>query len=310
VAATLAQTGRRRRPAAAVSSWFDRHFRWLLVSPAVFLVLALSLFPLGFALWVNFVEFDFSVSNSHPWVGLDNFKDNFNDPDWWHSIRITAILACSCVAVEFVLGLLLALAMMRKFYGRRVLMVLTVIPLFISPVVTGGFWDLFLRQPIGPANQIVSWFWPGTVTTNFTDDGLWPYLAVIIADAWQWTPFMFVILLAGLSSISSELYEAAEIDGAKPRQSFTFVTLPLLAPIILVAITFRFIDATKLFDIIYSLTRGGPGTETYTTSYYLYYQGFERFHIGQATAGSWLFMVALAIIAYWLIRRLLKPVEA
>jgi multiple sugar transport system permease protein len=199
--------------------------------------------------------------------------------------------------------------MMRKFVGRRVLMVLAVIPLFISPVVTGGFWDLFLRQPIGPANQIASWFVPGSVTTNFTDDGLWPYLSVIIADAWQWTPFMFVILLAGLTAISSELYEAAEIDGAKPRQSFTFVTLPLLAPIMLVAITFRFIDATKLFDIIYSLTRGGPGTETYTTSYYLYYQGFQAFHIGQATAGSWMFMLALSVIAYWLVRRLLKPVE-
>jgi multiple sugar transport system permease protein len=310
VAATLSETTRKRRPTAAVSSWFDRHFRLLLVFPAVFLVLALSLFPLVFSLWVNFVEFDFSVSNSHPWVGLDNFKDNFNDPNWWNSIKITAILACACVAVEFVLGLLLALAMMRKFPGRRVLMVLAVIPLFISPVVTGGFWDLFLRQPIGPANEIASWFLPGTVTTNFTDDGLWPYLSVIIADAWQWTPFMFVILLAGLTSISSELYEAAEIDGAKPRQSFTFVTLPLLWPIILVAVTFRFIDATKLFDIIYSLTRGGPGTDTYTTSYFLYYTGFQAFHIGQATAGSWMFMIALSVIAYWLVRRLLRPVEA
>jgi len=309
VGATLAESTRKRRPTAAVSSWFDRHFRWLLVSPAVFLVLALSLFPLVFSLWVLFVEFDFSVSNAHPWVGLDNFRDNFNDPNWWHSIRITAILACICVAVEFTLGLMLALAMMRKFRGRAVLMVLAVVPLFISPVVTGGFWDLFLRQPIGPANQIAIWLLRGTVTTNFTDDGLWPYLSVIIADAWQWTPFMFVILLAGLTAVSSDLYEAAEIDGAKPRQTFTFVTLPLLWPIILVAVTFRFIDATKLFDIIYSLTRGGPGTETYTTSYYLYYQGFQAFHIGQATAGSWMFMIALSVIAYWLVRRLLRPVE-
>jgi multiple sugar transport system permease protein len=93
MAATLTRETTRRRPTAAVSSWMDRHARWLLVSPAVFLVLALSIFPLLFALWVNFVEFDFSVSNSHPWVGLQNFRDNFNDPDWWHSIEITAILA-------------------------------------------------------------------------------------------------------------------------------------------------------------------------------------------------------------------------
>jgi multiple sugar transport system permease protein len=288
----------------------DRHVRWLLVAPAVLLILALSIFPLGFSLWVNFVEFDFSVSNDHPWVALDNFKDNINDPVFLHSLWITAVLACSVVFLELVLGLGLALAMVRPFRGRRILMILAVMPLFISPVVTGGFWDLFLRQPIGPANQIVSWFWPGTVTTNFTEDGYWPYISVIIADAWQWTPFMFVILLAGLTSISSELYEAAEIDGAKPRNSFFFVTLPLLAPIILVAVTFRLVDAAKLFDIIYTLTRGGPGTDTYTTSYYLYYQGFERFHVGQATAGSWMFLIVLSVVAYWLVRRLLKPVEA
>lgn len=308
MATRVDELGRRRFRIA--SSWVDRHLRWLLVAPAVAFVLALSVFPLGFSLWVNFVEYDFSVSDEHPWVGLDNFRDNWIDPVWWQSLRVTAILASSAVALELVLGLILALAMLRTFRGRRVLMILAVIPLFISPVVVGGFWDLFLRRPIGPTNEILGWFWPGDVAIDFTGDGYWPFISIIVADAWQWTPFMFVVLLAGLSAISSDLYEAAEIDGAKPRQSFFFVTLPLLAPIILIAVTFRFIDATKLFDIIYSLTRGGPGTDTYTTSYFLYYQGFERFHLGQGTAGSWMFMVALSVIAYWLVRRLLKPVEA
>jgi multiple sugar transport system permease protein len=290
--------------------WFDRHLGWLLVFPAVALVIALSIFPLAFSLWVLFVEFDFSVSSEHPWVGLDNFRDNWIDPVWWNSIKVTAVLSIAVVALELALGLLLALAMVKPFQGRRVLMILIVMPLFIAPVVVGGFWDLFLRQPIGAANEIVGWFWPGEVQTNFTEDGYWPYISVIIADAWQWTPFMFVILLAGLSSISPDVYEAAEIDGAKPRQSFFFVTLPLLAPIILVAVTFRLIDATKLFDIIFTLTRGGPGTDTYTTSYYLYFQGFERFHVGQGTAGSWMFMIPITLISFWLIRRLLRPVEA
>jgi multiple sugar transport system permease protein len=306
---TTTESSARRRPKAA-SSWFERHLSWLLVSPAVLVIVAMSIFPLAFSLWVTFVEFDFSVSNEHPWVGLDNFRDNLNDPIWWSSLRVTAILATAAVAVELVIGLLLALAMVRPFRGRRILMVLIVIPMFMSPVVVGGFWDLFLRRPIGPANEILGWFWPGNVTIDLTQDGIWPFVSIVIADAWMWTPFMFVILLAGLSSISPEMYEAADIDGAKPRQSFFFVTLPLLAPIILVAITFRFIDAAKLFDIIYTLTRGGPGTETYTTSYFLYYQGFERFHLGQGTAGAWMFMILLSFIAYWLVRRLLKPVEA
>jgi multiple sugar transport system permease protein len=308
VATRVEPIGRRRLRAA--SSLMDRHIRWLLVLPAVLIVLALTIFPLGFSMWVNFVEFDFSVSNEHPWIGLQNFRDNWDDPVWVHSLWVTALLASSSVILELGLGLMLALAMLRPFRGRRALMILFVLPLFMSPVIVGGFFDLFVRRPFGPLNWMLSKLLGHPVTIDFTNESPWYYIALIVADAWQWTPFMFVILLAGLAAISDELYEAAEIDGAKPRQSFFFVTLPLLLPIILIAVTFRFIDAAKLFDIIYSLTRGGPGTETYTSSYYLYQQGFEFFHLGQGTAGSWMFMVFLTVISFWLVRRLLKPVEA
>jgi multiple sugar transport system permease protein len=287
----------------------DRNIRWLLVSPAVLIIVALTIFPLAFSIWVSFVQFDFSISNEHPWVGLDNFKANWEDPIWVHSLWVTALLATVSVAVELVLGFALALAMLRPFRGRRALMVLFVIPLFISPVIVGGFFDLFLRRPFGPANWLLGGLLGHPVSIDFTVDKPWPYISLILADAWQWTPFVFVILLAGLSAIPDELYEATEIDGAKPRQSFFFVTLPLLMPIVLIAVTFRFIDAAKLFDIIYSLTRGGPGTETYTSSYYLYQQGFEFFHLGQGTAGAWMFTIMLTFISFWLVRRLLKPVE-
>jgi multiple sugar transport system permease protein len=287
----------------------DRHIRWLLVSPAIILILLLTIFPLGFALWTSFVQYDFSIGNDHPWVGLDNFKDVWNDPPWVNSLILTFWLSATMVLFELALGMLMALALLRPFRGRRVLMTLIVLPLFISPVIVGGFWDLFLRRPFGPANEIISWIWPGDVTIDFALDKPWVYMALILADAWQWTPFMIVILLAGLSSISDELYEAAEIDGAKPRQSFVFVTLPLLLPVILVAVTFRFIDAVKLFDIIFSLTRGGPGYDTYTASYFLYQRGFEEFHLGEGTAGAWMFMLMLTFISFWLVRRLLKPVE-
>jgi multiple sugar transport system permease protein len=307
VAATTTTIGGRRRPAASL--WLDRNIKWILASPSVVLILALTIFPLGFSMWVNFVQFDFSISNEHPWVGLRNFRNVWEDPVWVHSLWLTALLASLAVLVELGLGLGLALAMMRPFRGRRALVTLFVIPLFMSPVIVGGFFDLFLRRPFGPADQLLGWLLGHNVSIDFTIDGYWPYVSVLLADAWQWTPFMFVILLAGLASISDDLYEAAEIDGARPRQSFLFVTMPLLAPVILIAVTFRFIDAAKLFDIIYSLTRGGPGTTTYTTSYYLYQQGFEFFHLGQGTAGSWMFMIMLTFVSFWLVRRLLKPVE-
>jgi multiple sugar transport system permease protein len=288
----------------------DRNVRWLLVAPSIVLVLALTIFPLGFAVWASFVQYDFSIGLEHPWVGLDNYRANWDDPVWVHSLWVTAFLATISVAVELVLGFLLALAMIRPFRGRRALMVLFVLPLFMSPVIVGGFFDLFLRRPFGPANWLLGKLLGHDVTIDFTNDSPWTYISLVLADTWQWTPFMFVILLAGLAAIPDDLYEAADLDGAKPRQSFIFVTLPLLAPIVLIAVTFRLIDAAKLFDIIYSLTRGGPGTETYTSSYYLYQQGFELFHLGQGTAGALMFMVMLTFISFWLVRRLLKPVEA
>jgi multiple sugar transport system permease protein len=307
--ATRAEETVRRRPSAA-SSWFDRHIRWVLIAPSVAIVVALTIFPLVFSLWVAFVQYDFSIGPDHPWVGLDNFADNWRDPVWRASLWRTAWFSVTVVAIELVLGMLLALAMLRPFRGRRVLMTMFVVPLFISPVVVGGFFDLFVRRPYGVANQLASWVWPGDVTIDFTIDTPWLYIVLFMADVWQWTPFMFVILLAGLAAIPDSLYEAADLDGAKPRQAFFFVTLPLLAPIILVAVTFRFIDAAKLFDIIFTLTRGGPGTDTYTTTYYLYQQGFQLFHLSQGTAGSWMFMLMLTFIAFWLVRRLLKPVTA
>ncbi len=306
--ATRAEATRRRRPSAA-SSWVDRHIGWLLVSPAVLIVLALTIFPLAFSVWVAFVQYDFTLGPEHPWVGLDNFTENWKDPVWRASLWRTVWFSVTMVTIELVLGMLLALAMLRPFKARRVFMTLFVIPLFISPVVVGGFFDGLIRRPYGVANELASWVWPGTVTIDFTNDKPWLYIVVIMADVWQWTPFMFVILLAGLSAIPDTLYEAADLDGAKPRQSFFFITMPLLLPIILIAVTFRLIDAVKLFDIIFSLTRGGPGTDTYTTTYYLYQQGFEFFHLGQGTAGSWMFLIMISFISFWLVRRLLKPVE-
>jgi multiple sugar transport system permease protein len=305
--AANADTHGRRRVRAA-SSLFDEHIRWVLVAPAVLLILFMTIYPLGYSMWVNFVNYDFAIPG-HRWVALDNFKTVWDDPIARHALWVTLGLSVACVAVELVLGFLLALAMLRAFVGRRVLMVLFVVPLFMSPVIIGSFFALILTRPYGPTNYLLGKLLGHAINIDFTNDHPWYYISIVLADAWQWTPFMFVILLAGLASISDQLYEAAEIDGATPRQSFFFVTLPLLAPIVLLAVTFRLIDSMKLFDVIYVLTKGGPGTSTYTLSYYLYEQGFQLFHLGDGTAGSWMFVVLISVIAFWLVRRLLKPVE-
>jgi len=295
-------------PSGLVSAWVDRHFKWLMVAPAALLILALSIYPLLFSMWVNFVNYDFEIPG-HAFVGLQNFAQIVDDPLAWSSLVTTIFLSLTVVAIEFLFGLALALAMVRMFRGRGTIMSILIIPLFISPVIVGQSWALFLQRPFGPADFLLSHLLGHPVAISWVGEVPWVYIAIVIADVWQWTPFVFVILLAGLAAIPPHLYEAAELDGVSTLQTFFYVTLPQLAPIILLAITFRLLDAVRLFDIIFMLTGGGPGTATYTTSYYLYQIGFQEFHLSMATAGSWLFLILLSIVIMVLVRRLLR-VEA
>jgi len=289
----------------ALSDWSDRHFKWLLVAPAVLLILALSVYPLLFSLWVLVVNYDFTVPG-HAFVGLRNFTRVLADPVARWSIWVTVLLSTINVVIEFLLGLALALAMVRSFRGRGIIMSLLIIPLFISPVIVGQAWALLLQRPFGPTNFILSHILGREVTIGWLTEAPWNFIALILADVWQWTPFMFVILLAGLTAIPPNLYEAAELDGVGGWRAFWWITLPQLAPMILLALTFRILDAIRLFDTIYIMTGGGPGTNTYSSSFYLYTLGFTQFHLSEATAGAWIFLILTTFLITFLVRRLLK----
>ncbi len=284
----------------------DRQIAWLLVLPAALLILALSIYPLLYSVWVAFVNYDFQIPG-HAFVGLENFREIVNDPIARSSLVNTMILSAACVAVEFALGLMLALAMLERFRGRGLIMPILIVPLFISPVIVGQFWSLILQPPFGPTNYLLGLLLGRPVEISWLTQTPWNFIAIVTADVWQWTPFMFVILLAGLSAIAPEMFEAAELDGASRSQTFWYVTLPQLKPLILLALTFRLLDAVKLFDVIYVMTGGGPGASTYTASFYLYQIGFQQFHLSKATAGSWIFLLLSALLIMALVRRLLRP---
>jgi multiple sugar transport system permease protein len=298
--------GVRRRRGGRFAVWADRHMDWLLVAPAVVIILALTIYPLGYSLWVAFVNFDFQIPG-HAFVGLQNFAQVVEDPVARSSLLTTLILTVANVATEFLLGLGLALAMTKLFRGRGVIMLILIVPLFISPVIVGQFWSLLLQRPYGPFDYLVSRIIGHPTDISWLTGTPWKFFALISADVWQWTPFMFVILLAGLTAISPELYEAAELDGVGWWRTFWHITLPQLGPLILIAVTFRLLDALKLFDVIFVMTGGGPGTSTYTSSFYLYQIGFQQFHLSQATAGSWIFLILTAVIIMFLVRRMLRP---
>ena len=260
-------------------------------------------------MWVNFVNYDFEIPG-HAFVGLQNFAQIVDDPLAWESLIMTILLSLTVVTIEFLLGLALALAMVRMFRGRGIVMSILIIPLFISPVIVGQSWALVPAKAVWPRRLLLSHLLGHPVAISWVGEVPWVYIAIVIADVWQWTPFVFVILLAGLAAIPPHLYEAAELDGVSTLQTFFYVTLPQFAPIILLAITFRLLDAVKLFDIIFMLTGGGPGTATYTTSFYLYQIGFQQFHLSMATAGSWLFLILLSVVIMILVRRLLRAEAA
>jgi multiple sugar transport system permease protein len=304
MASTSATTARRKTRGGA-GDWADRQFKWLLVAPALVLILALSIYPLLFSIWVSFVNYDFTVPG-HAFVGLKNFKQVFADPAARWSVVVTLILSSASVALEFVLGLALALCMVKPFRGRVVVMSLVIIPLFISPVIVGQAWALMLQRPFGPTNYLLSLLVGHDVTISWLTQTPYNFIALILADAWQWTPFMFVVLLAGLTSIPQHIYEAVELDGVGWLDTFLYITLPHIAPMIWLALTFRLLDAVKLFDTIFMMTGGGPGTMTYSSSFYLYTVGFQQFHIGQATAGSWIFLILTAAVIGLMVRRLLR----
>ena len=292
-----------------VSALAEHYFKWLMVAPATLLILVFSIYPLLFSLWVAFVNYDFQIPG-HDFVALQNFAQVVNDPLAWSSLGLTLALTATVVVIEFALGLALALAMVKTFRGRGIVMSILIIPLFISPVIVGQSFALFLQRPFGPADFLLGQLLGRPVAISWVGEAPWVYFAIVLADVWQWTPFMFVILLAGLAAIPPHLYEAAELDGVGALQTFRYVTLPQLAPVVLLAITFRLLDAVKLFDVIFMLTGGGPGTATYTTSFYLYQIGFQQFHLSMATAGSWLFLILLSVVIVALVRRLLRAETA
>jgi multiple sugar transport system permease protein len=286
-----------------VLAWADRHARVLLITPAVAAVAAVALYPLGYSLWASLID-EISFPG-HGWAGFTNYRNVVEDLDARAALAHTAVLCGIAVTFELVIGLLLALSVTAGRAWRRALIPLLVLPLFASSVTAGQFWRLLVDADHGPVDFLLGKLVGHQVAIDWSAHTGWTYAGIVLADAWQWTPLVFLILLAGLRLIPAELYEAAAIDGATPWQSFRSITAPLLAPVALLALTLRLVDATKLFDVPFVF--GGGSAPTRTATLYLYRQGFTDFFYSFAAAGSWLFVLIVAVVAGLLSYPLLRP---
>jgi multiple sugar transport system permease protein len=201
------------------------------------------------------------------------------------------------IALQLIVGLALALVVIDELRGKRFFIPLLMLPVMMTPVVVALGWRILWDSQYGPINHILGFIVRRDVDILWLTNRWTALFAILVTDVWQWTPFMFLILLAGLSALNPELYEAAALDGAGWWQEFREITLPGLAPVIAVAVIFRALDAFKIFDQIFMLTQGQPGTSTETISWYIYQVGYKFFNMGYAAAVSYLLVIFLSIIA-------------
>ncbi|HEX9074442.1 MAG TPA: sugar ABC transporter permease [Anaerolineae bacterium] len=276
--------------------------RWtpiLFVLPAVVLLLSITIFPLLMDLWLMFQSWELTTSFPAQFVGLQNFVTILTqDLRFWNAMKNTGILVVLGVGIQVVLGVGLALLLNQMGRTRSALVSLFLIPVMIAPVVAGFQFRMIYNDQNGPLNYLLQLATGGAVRGYaWIADPQVALYSIMITDIWQWTPFMILIVLAGLQAIPIELREAAEVDGATGWQAFWGITLPLLLPVIVIGILIRLMDAFKLFDIVYQLTGGGPGSITETIAYYTYLQGFKFFSLGYTAAMSILQLIVIIVVS-------------
>lgn len=303
--------------------------RFLLLAPAVIWVLAFTVFPLGYSLYLAFHKIEQKVEvrrekqpmldaegkpmldsagqprtknvvikdqvNIATFIGLDNFKRLFSDTQVHEAVRVTLFFVLIAVPVELALGFLLAVLFNQHLFGRPILRAFMILPIFATPLAVGYTFFTIFYEVGGPLA------WTGI---PFLSNPTWALLSVIIVDVWQWTPFCFLVFLAALQGVPEELYEAARVDGASPFDMLKEVMLPLLIPTIVIVLLLRMAEALKLFDIPFALTGGGPGVATQPFSMLAFRTGLRFFDVGYASAMSYAFLIVIMIVITLFFKRL------
>jgi len=260
----------------------------------VAVLLALSIYPLIYSISV-------SLQTAAGW-GLGNFTRLLSDNFFLTAMAHTFVFAIAALTCEFLLGLGLALLLNSQIRGRGLFRASLLVPMMLPPVVAGVVWRLLLNPNFGAVNGTLKQIGIDTESLTWTASPRLAMLSVIAVDVWQWTPFVFLVLLAGLQAIPQEPYEAALIDGSSRWQTFRHVTLPLLKPAILIVLLLRTMDLLRVFDQIFILTEGGPGFATETISLYIYRTAFRFFDFGYAAAMSFVLLIVTNVISVFYIR--------
>ncbi|WP_218096083.1 carbohydrate ABC transporter permease [Paenibacillus solanacearum] len=287
------------------TNWFDRNIKWIYTLPALLFVLLMMVFPILYTVRISFYEWSMSATTPPKWVGLSNYIDMFKDDRFWHAVTSTFYFTIAAIVMQTILGVAIALLLYREFRGKNIVKTLFLLPMVATPVAMGLVWLLIYEPSIGVANQLLKSLGLPPLLWLASPSQVIPSLVII--DIWEWTPMIALIVMAGLSTLPSDPYEAADVDGASTWQKFAYITLPLLRPTIIVAVMLRLIDVLKTFDIIYSTTQGGPNLASETLNLYGYVLGFQYFKLGMASSLLVVFfalVLGLTLALIWIRKRL------
>ena len=236
-------------------------------------------------------------------VGLMNYARLLHDGRFWQALLHTFLFLAIALPVELLLGLLLAFLFLERMPGRQVFVALLVLPVVTSPIIAGATWRLLFDNRFGPINQVIGWITGQDTAILWLVNPSFVYPAILIAEIWQSTPFMFLLLLAALSNVDKSQLEAAEIDGAGFAVTFRKVILPAIRPVLAIAVLIRALDLFRLFDVVWALTKGGPGTMTETVSINAYVQGFQQFETSYAAAMAFAILLIVNLLVILALRR-------
>jgi multiple sugar transport system permease protein len=276
-----------------VNAW-GRHTGGLLVAPALALLFVMNIYPLLWSFGLSFFNYRANRMKQPTFVGLQNYANVITDPVVWDRLHTTAIMVVLTVSVQMVIGFLLALLFSKQFPLRRYLMILVLTPMMLSFVAVGAFFRYYYEPSLGLLSQFVRLF---TGEPYVLMQSVWGARAgIILADAWMWSPFVMLLVLAGLVSVPKYLYEAAAIDRAPAWRRMWSITLPYIRGLLLLALLFRTIEAFKLFDVVFLLTEGGPGTATETIAVYVYRVAFQYVKTSESTALTYILLFTVIVL--------------
>ena len=271
--------------------------------PTLIILIGLAIFPLGWAGVLAFRVENLFRPDIGKWVGLRNFRYLLTDDTFWKSIRLTLVWCLCVVSIQMVLGFMFAMMLDTRARVVGLLRTLIVIPVFISPIAMGLTWQFMFEPVTGVINYFLELLGlPGGTWHTSTDTAL---MAVMIADIWQWTPFVTLILLAGMQGISPEVIEAARLDRVRGWKYITKIVIPLIWPVVMVVLLLRLVDSIRIFDLVFVITRGGPGTATLVASVYDY-TIFQAGRLGVMAAYGFLILIVINLVGILFLRLLFR----